>query len=351
MIGYYVHHVGRGHLQHARSIARQLNDEVTGLSSLPRPDGWAGEWVELSRDDEAAEPVDPTAYGHLHWAPIGDVGLRSRMATIAAWIDRSQPRALVADVSIEVTALARLMGVPIASMMLPGDRSDLPHHLGYALSDVLIAPWPGSAAGLSDASQPLAAKMRHVGAVSRFDGREPVARGGDGRRRVLVLQGDGGSDVRRLDLDSAARATEGWEWTALGGASGHWAADPWPQICQADVVVVHAGLNGLAEVAAARRPAIVAPQTRPHDEQYATARAIAAVGLAVVVEGWPKPAEWVGHLDQALRLGGERWSAWSFGDGAAQAARIIESVAARGSPRRSSDEHRLDDPVQTPTWR
>ena len=44
MIGYYIHHVGRGHLQQAQCIAAQLAGDVTGLSSLPEPDGWPGRW-------------------------------------------------------------------------------------------------------------------------------------------------------------------------------------------------------------------------------------------------------------------------------------------------------------------
>ena len=46
MIGFYVHHVGRGHLTRVCLLARRLVAEgraVTGLSSLPRPDDWPGE--------------------------------------------------------------------------------------------------------------------------------------------------------------------------------------------------------------------------------------------------------------------------------------------------------------------
>ena len=49
MIGYYAHHLGHGHVETARCIAARLTDEVTVLSSLPRPPGWPGGWLELPR--------------------------------------------------------------------------------------------------------------------------------------------------------------------------------------------------------------------------------------------------------------------------------------------------------------
>jgi hypothetical protein len=78
MIGYYIHHVGRGHLQQARCIAAQLSCGVTGLSSLAEPDGWPGSWIRLPRDDMAGAAADPESGGQLYWAPLGDAGLRWR---------------------------------------------------------------------------------------------------------------------------------------------------------------------------------------------------------------------------------------------------------------------------------
>ena len=62
MIGYYVHHLGRGHLEMARCVAARLTGDVTGLSSLARPAGWPGEWLTLPRDDaaEAGDRADRT---------------------------------------------------------------------------------------------------------------------------------------------------------------------------------------------------------------------------------------------------------------------------------------------------
>ncbi|MFC8762138.1 MULTISPECIES: glycosyltransferase [Streptomyces] len=54
------------------------------------------------------------------------------------------------------------------------------------------------------------------------------------------------------------------------------------------MVVTHAGQNAVAECAAARVPAVVVPQSRPHGEQHATAHALAEGGLATVRDHWPE---------------------------------------------------------------
>lgn len=332
MIGYYIHHVGRGHLQQAQCIAAQLAGDVTGLSSLPEPDGWPGRWVTLPRDDTARAPADPRAGGQLHWAPLGDPGLRGRMAAIAAWIQDAAPAALMVDVSVEVSALARLMGVPVVMPLLPGSRADPAHALGYSLADALLAPWPASISrALLPDVQPWCLKVVHTGAFSRFDQRaaEPADRSRGARRRVLVLAGRGGSGITADDLRAAAGSTHGWTWDALGGEAGRWAEDPWPALCRADVVVTHAGLSAIAEVAAARKPAVIVPQPRPHEEQITTARALAAAGLAVTVSSWPRAGCWDAVLEAALECGGSGWEAWSAGNGARRAAEFLESVAGR----------------------
>jgi hypothetical protein len=110
VIGWYIHHVGLGHLHRAQAVRQQLGRAVTGLSSLPRPSDWEGPWICLPRDDETE--YDPTAGGHLHWAPVHDDGLRNRMAIMSSWIQRCRPELIVSDVSVEVALLARLHGGP-----------------------------------------------------------------------------------------------------------------------------------------------------------------------------------------------------------------------------------------------
>lgn len=328
MIGYYIHHLGRGHLAMARCIAARLHERVTGLSSLAPPADWPGDWLGLPRDDTGGSAIEPTARGQLHWAPLGHAGLRDRMAALAGWIQRTMPSVIVVDVSVEVATLARLMGVPVISIVLPGKRDDPAHRLGHALAETLIAPWPASMSAILLGEGSEAARIQAVGAFSRFDGRAPGP-GAPGRRTVLALSGSGGSEVTADHVRLAAAATPGWDWTMLGGAAGPWLDDPWPVLCRADVVVTHAGMNAIADVAAARKPAVVVPQARPHGEQLATSQALAQAGLAVVTDPWPRAASWPALLSAALELDGGRWAAWSTGNGASDAAEIIESVAAR----------------------
>jgi hypothetical protein len=134
--------------------------------------------------------------------------------------------------------------------------------------------------------------------------------------------------LTRAGLEAARAATPGWEWTTLGPPEDRWVDDPWPLLCAADVVVTHAGQNAIADVAAARRPAIVVPQPRPHGEQRALARALGHAGLATVEPGWPEPARWPALLEEAVARGGAGWDRWSDGGGAARAATVLAGVRA-----------------------
>ena len=170
-------------------------------------------------------------------------------------------------------------------------------------------------------------RIHHVGGLSRFADRPPPVPPRRGRRRVLVLQGSGGTGVTGTDLARAAAATPDWEWRRIG--PGAWCDDPWPALCSADVVVTHAGLGALADVAAAGRAAVVIPENRPHGEQHATARALSTAGLAVTAERWPEAAQWPELLARALDHGGQGWQRWETHGAARRAARVIETVAGR----------------------
>jgi hypothetical protein len=315
VIGWYVHHQGRGHVTRATTIAAHLGSSVAGLSSLPSPGAPFSDWVRLPADDSGPAPADPTAGGALHWAPRRDAGSARRVAAVADWIAAAQPRALVVDVSVEAALLARLAGVPVIVVALPGDRGDDAHQLGYRVADRILAFWPREVydPGWLRRWQD---KTHWLGAVSRYDDRPPGTGGGG----VVALSGMGG------DEGAARPAATGWH--VLAGDS--WQAEPWPILAGADVVVTHAGQNALAEVAAARRPAVVVPAQRPFGEQTASADALARAGIAVVERTWPAPERWPQVLDRARALGGNGWRRWSTGSAAEAAARVIEDVARTG---------------------
>lgn len=321
MIGWYVHAHGRGHLQRLQCIAAHLRTPVTALTSLPRPADWTGEWVQLPGDLPTGSDADPTAGGTLHWAPLHHPGLRDRAAAIAAWVAQARPALVVVDVSVEVAVLVRTMGVPVVVAAMRGERTDRAHTTAYDLADALLAPWP------AELPEPWRRrwldKAWHVGALSRLDDR--VATPVPGGRRVAVLWGTGGSAVDLDDVAAAAAATPGWTWDDRGMRGA--ATDPWALLQDADVVVTHGGQNAVAEVAAARRPAVVIPQERPHDEQRATGRALAADGLALVRPTWPEPDEWPELLAAAAQQDARQWTRWSDGRGAARAAALLDARA------------------------
>lgn len=322
MIGWYVHHQGRGHLTRATTVAPHLAEPVTVLSSLPEPsDSVFADWVRLRRDDDLEDATDPTAHGVLHWAPYGSSGLAARTAQISAWVSTARPRLIVVDVSVEVTLLARLCGVPVVVVAGPGDRADAPHQTAYAVADRIVAAWPRE---VYDPSflHPHSDRTVYVGAISRFDGRDrPTGTGSD----VLVLSGAGGGEQTSADVaraDAASRLT----WTGVGLPGSVWVEDVWPQLRAASVVVTHGGQNALADISAARRPAVVVPQVRPFAEQSRVAAALHSNGLAVTLPGWPEAGEWDTIIDRTLSLGGHGWCRWSTGHGAQAAAEAIESV-------------------------
>lgn len=326
-IGYYVHHVGRGHLHRATALASHLaasgGPAVTGLSSLPRPRNWPGDWVELARDDVGETP-SPTARGRLHWAPLHHEGLRSRTAEVSAWIEAERPRAVVVDVSVEMILLVRLHGVPVVSVVQPGRRDDAAHLLGLEAADALVAFWPAEAQGMLLGVPPeTQERLQCVGALSRFAVHDPPARpssraSGQGSKRAVLLLGSGGH--------AEVTVPEGaWDWTVLGGNHDTWVEDPSRLLRDADVVVTHAGQNALAEAAAARRPVVVVPQDRPHEEQTTTAAVLRDGGWPVVVlDGWPQDDA---PLDRAVTLDGARWADWCDGLAVERYAAVVRDVA------------------------
>ena len=329
MIGWYVHHHGAGHQQRLATVSRHLRTPVTALGSAGPPAGFAGDGSALERDDD--DPVDrtsATADGALHWVPLHHSGLQDRSAAIAAWIARARPSLFVTDVSVEVTALARLCGVA-------GRR------LRHAGRPRRPRPPPGSQPG-TGADSPLAGPPRPARRRAARPARghrwctsgrspastaAPTSAGASRPGTVLVLFGSGGRDVSDADFRAARAATPGvdLEYLVPGSAEdGAGGEDVWTSLQRAEVVVVHGGHNAVAEVAAARRPAVVIAQDRPFGEQRRRAELLRAEGL-VALDRWPAAADWPGLLDRARATGsGSLAALGARGRGAAR----------RGVPRR-----------------
>jgi hypothetical protein len=300
---------------------------------IPTPHPFA-DILRLPRDDGTTRPAHPSAHGALHWVPHHDGGLSARMALIAAWIEQTRPAAVVVDVSVEVALFVRLFGVPVIVMTMPGERTDGPHALVHQLADHIIAAWP------QELYEPEwlrrhTAKTSYVGGISRFDGTGVTSSVAD-RVSVLVLGGKGGCEFDQATVDATATQIPEIDWKTLGLRGGPWTADPWPDICAADVVVTHAGQNCVADVAAARRPMIVIPQPRPFNEQYHTADTLHRHGLALATSGWPDANAWRCLIGQARASDPSGWQRWGTGGAAARGAEAIETAARHYAPHAAS---------------
>lgn len=328
MIGYYVHHHGRGHLSRALAISRHLTEDVVFFSSAPRPHelGPAVDWVQLPFDLPSGDgsPEDPTANGRLHWVPLRVDGLAARSAVLVNAMTTLRPRRMVVDVSVEVALLCRLVGIPVTVMAMPGERGDVVHGLGYDIAEQIVAPWS------SDVYRPdwLArhdARTHYVGVISRFEGAPPAPRSSVRPSTGLLLAGAGGSAAPCDALDQLRRGAPDHHWVAAGGDAG-WVDDLWPLLRSADVVVTHAGQSAIADVATARVPAVVIPEQRPFGEQHATAAALADAGVVATAPAWPRPDEWASLLC-AARAGSEA-GGWERLRGEGAAARAASVIAA-----------------------
>ena len=335
MIGFYVHHHGRGHLSRTAAVVANLHLPATVLTSHPDAQEILGEVPVVQLPLDVHDGPSPEG---LHYAPLGSPGLRRRTAEIAAWAERERPSLLVVDVSVEVALLGRLLGMPAVVVRQHGDRRDAAHRLGYDMAVSLLAPYPES---LEDptASPELRSKTYYAGLFSRFDERDvprDEARRQLGLQRedrvVVVMNGAGGQGSTAALVQAAADANPGWRWLLLGveanelAVTAGWAADPYLYLRAADVVVTSGGHNSIAEVVAADRPLICIPEERPFGEQHAKAVAMQRAGAAVVVTQWPPETAWVGLLDEAASLeSAPRQTLWD-GKGARRAAAHLESL-------------------------
>lgn len=306
MIGMYAHHTGNGHLHRVRAIQKHLGDRAVVFSSVPGAD------ITLPFDTMPAgvSPVDETAGGIFHWAPVGVSGLSRRLGIIAQWIAKHQPTAFYVDSSVEVAVFVRLMGIPVITLAMPGFRHDRPHQVSYMQASAIIAAWPDwvpvPAHLIAHES-----KLHMVGGISRFEA-DPAP---EAREGVLILRGGGGDNFDKHQLPAGRELS--------GDALLY---EPMPHLQSASVVIATAAQNSIADIAVVGTPAVIFPQQRPFGEQDATAQVLDGAQLAVALREFPTQREWNSLFDQAHQRAGF-WHRWQTDGAAARAAAVIEAIA------------------------
>lgn len=337
-IGYYVHHQGRGHLHRWRAIRSEIDGhELVALSELPT-DG-----VVLS-SDVPPDIVDAEAGGALHWAPLdGRTGAR-RVGEVVDWIRRAEPVGAVVDVSVEMTLLMRLCGVPTVVVRQHGRRTDAAHVAAYRSAAWLLAPFPRV---LEHPSTPswIRRKTTYAGFISG------VARGSTERddvvvpdaEDVVVLWGRGGGRLSSEAFDAlVAAARPGRVWclgeVAAAAATSEpervvdvgWSDDVAGYLRAGPVVVAAAGNNAVADAATNGCGLVAVAQRRPFGEQAMHVESLVAAEVASTVGDTAGEAAWSVALDEARRTRPALACLARSNDGARTAASAIVEVLVTG---------------------
>ena len=165
----------------------------------------------------------------LHCAPLGWPGIRSAMATVAAWFDAADPALIVCDVSAEIAQLARICSVPHVKVLQHGDRTDPGHRAAYDGAAGLLAPFDVALAQPDwDASMRARTCFAGgLGVATDLPDRE-AARGRLGLPRdahvVVAISGGGGSGFQAAPFGVAARAMPATRWITIGHVARDWHA-------------------------------------------------------------------------------------------------------------------------------
>ena len=201
----------------APSAAAPRAAPVTGLSSLPRPGGWAGDWLALAaRRPRRRRPRTPTAAGTCTGCRSDDAGLRDRAAArVAPGSPTSRPPAAGRRrVGRGRRCWPGCTASRWSSWRMPGDAATGRTCSGYGVAERSwrrLAARPRRDAGPATCAPPTDAAAPVGGAVP-LPGRARRARAARVRRRVVGAAGRRrrhGRDRRQLARRAGADARLG----------------------------------------------------------------------------------------------------------------------------------------------
>ena len=292
----------------------------------------------------------------FHYAPYYSASYRQRAVAIAEWVGKTNPTAVIVDVSAELTQYFRLLGVPVIGVRQHGERTDYPHLAGYDAAYKLLAPFPQV---LEYGAVPhwIQDKTIYTPGFSRYSDRMSSKAGARKKLNitpqqqvVVVLNGRGGGKHPLAKIVAAAFATPEWLWLVVGNVERKgavldnvsligWCEDTYPYLKAADVAIASGGHNTVMEIGTARIPFLCIPEFRPFAEQEIKAQLLAKLGLCLVAQSFPQ-SQSIGDLFARLKeLNLEAWQQIMATDGAAPAARAIESELMPLGRWQQSSEH------------
>ena len=237
----------------------------------------------------------------------------------------------------------RFLGVPVIGVRQHGDRSDFPHLCGYDAAYKLFVPYP-EILEFTEVPSWIRNKTIYSPGFSRYSSRREtrsIARQklnlNAAQKVVLVINGKGGGKHSLAKITAAAMVTPKWQWLIVGSVDRNcanlpdnvsvlgWLEDTYLHLKAADVAIASAGHNTVMEVGTVQIPLLCIPEPRPFDEQLIKAQILAKLGLCVVEKTFPDANLIEFILDDLKEADVSKWSQIMAVDGAAQAAKAIET--------------------------
>lgn len=296
---YYVHHHGSGHIMRAIAIAKAfpVDSTITFMGSdLKRyakqiPDHIACVHLPMDTGTTHENQSETQTVSFLHYAPLLVPGLLHRNLFMIDFFRENPTTLFIVDVSVEVTLLARLCGIPTVIIRQSGKRTDTAHRIAYESAELIIAPFSANLDAAHD--NPAVDKTCYAGGFSRYTGMkiDPLR---SQKNDVAVFIGQGGSNIdlsliqhirNKINSDIKIHIIgELFDQVQLENTyyHGHVA---WPEeiLSACDVVICNAGHNTVMELADLQKKMICIPAKRPFDEQIKKALYLEEVGCAIVV--------------------------------------------------------------------
>ncbi|MCF2487616.1 glycosyltransferase [Dyadobacter sp. CY347] len=349
---FYIHHHGSGHLMRALAIASELKGtRVTFLGSdlkrfadiIP---------ITISCIDlplDVAGPKDRFAsqlnLSFLHYAPVNVEKVASRAAMISAVLRALYPVILIVDVSVEVTLLATLCGIPTVVIRQNGDRDDTAHLHAYECAQLLIAPSPEKLMNRS-AHDWVNKKTFFSGGFSKYSGKGMRSKTVD-NLAIGVIVGSGGTSINGKVIDALATQCAERSIQVIGNIEDNERVtapnvvfhgqvnDPAPVLARCNVVVGNAGHNTVMEMADLGKKFVCIPEDRPFQEQLRKAELLKKNGIAILVQPQDlQSADWQAIIQKADKLPQNSWKGIMTNSALANVAQRLHNLWKTNFPRK-----------------